>query len=397
VRAAEPGFEGGSAPRQTSALSSVAHPFRPPHAEECFCPEPARIPQTFAYDGDIRGKAMDGIQCAAQVAPQRSTQYSSLTRDLAPLELQAFSPGLTPLEWLHLGGIDYLGFAAAADEPFLQDAELLATFATVSGFFQRREEPGAHETWLRPLPRAYPYFVSSDMAYTRRYKGKTNEVFTQFLLNVAKFASDFRTVPWRQLRVFDPLCGGGTTLFLALALGADVAGVERDIKDAETTAAFVEQYATENKIPLKAHAERLRNAGKGRRWLFQLGKSETRKLILATGDTRESPHLAAALGRPHLVVADFPYGVQHLGPIEELATEALPVWASMLKPGGALAFSWDATRFGREKMAPLVKAAGLKVVERPPYDRMVHRVDRVIKRRDVMVALPPALPPEPVP
>jgi len=328
----------------------------------------------------------DGMRCAAQIAPQRSTQYSSLTKDLAPLELQAFSGELTPLEWLDLGGIDYLGFTAAPDESFLRDAELLGTFASFSGFFELREEPGTGETLLKPLPRAYGYFLSPDMAYTRRYKGKTNEVFTQFLLNVTKFASDFRTAPWRQLRVFDPLCGGGTTLFLALALGADVGGVERDIKDAETTAAFVEQYAAENRIPVKVHAERLKDARKGRRWFFQLGKSETRKLILAAGDTRESPHLVAALGRPHLVVADFPYGVQHHGPVKELVTEALPVWAGMLKPGGALAFSWDATRFPREEMTPLVEASGMKVVQRPPYHHMVHRVDRVIKRRDIIVA-----------
>jgi hypothetical protein len=34
--------------------------------------------------------------------------------------------------------------------------------------------------------------------------------------------------------------------------------------------------------------------------------------------------------------------------------------------------------------------SGLVVLNEPPYDQMAHRVDRVIKRRDVIVARPQA-------
>jgi hypothetical protein len=37
-------------------------------------------------------------------------------------------------------------------------------------------------------------------------------------------------------------------------------------------------------------------------------------------------------------------------------------------------------------MALVGKVADLEVVNQPPYDRLAHRVDRVIKRRDVLVA-----------
>jgi hypothetical protein len=71
----------------------------------------------------------------------------------------------------------------------------------------------------------------------------------------------------------------------------------------------------------------------------------------------------------------------------ELLNRALPVWAGLLPPGGALAFAWDATRFERSQMIMLVEtAAPLAVLNASPYDAFAHRVDRVIKRRDILVA-----------
>jgi tRNA G10 N-methylase Trm11 len=91
--------------------------------------------------------------------------------------------------------------------------------------------------------------------------------------------------------------------------------------------------------------------------------------------------------KPHLIVTDLPYGIQHQGPLAALLTAGLPVWASLLVPGGALVFSWDATRFPRPEMIRLVESVSpLRVLDEPPYDRLAHRVDRVIKQRDVLVA-----------
>ena len=95
---------------------------------------------------------------------------------------------------------------------------------------------------------------------TRRYKGKTNELFTQFMCNLARYSSDFAAEPWASLRLFDPLAGGGTALFTALVLGADVAGVEKDSGDVESTAAFVEQYAR-TAHPLQAAGATAEEAG----------------------------------------------------------------------------------------------------------------------------------------
>jgi len=331
---------------------------------------------------------MPPTRIAAQLAPQRSTQYSNLARDLAEAELRAspLGPDLGDVAMRNIAGQDYLAFTLPGPvTPEANDA--LARMAMLGSVFELFDAIGdVQGPLLRPLPATYRAFVSPDMAATRRYKGKTNEAFTHFLCNMAKYASDFCRDDWATLDVLDPLCGGGTTLFAALALGADVAGIDLDRTDIESTATFITQYCRENRLPLAVKEERLRKLN-ARRWHFQIGKDDVRRCLLAHGDARGTRELIAGFGRPQLIVTDLPYGIQHMAPLRGLLGDCLPVWAELLAPGGAIAFSWDATRFTREEMVGLVAAAApLEVVDRPPYDRLGHRVDRVIKRRDAIVA-----------
>ena len=324
----------------------------------------------------------------AQLAPQRSTQYSNLARDLAAAELLASPIGSTlqDVSLQKIAGQDYVQFSLPG--PITDEtARLLASMAMVGAVFETFDSIGdVSGPLLRPVPAAHPAFISPDMAATRRYKGKTNEAFTHFLCNMAKYASDFAREEWAALDVVDPLCGGGTTLFTALSLGADVAGLDVDRTDVESTAAFITQYCRENRIALATKEERLRKLG-ARRWLFQIGRDDVRRCMLALGDAGQTRELLQGFGRPHLIVTDLPYGIQHSGPLHGLLADCLPSWTELLLSGGAIAFSWDSTRLDRQEMMALVgKVADLEVVNRPPYDRLAHRVDRVIKRRDVLVA-----------
>jgi hypothetical protein len=324
----------------------------------------------------------------AQLAPQRSTQYSNLARDLAAAELLASPIGSTvqDVSLQKIAGQDYVQFSLP--DPITEEtARLLASMAMLGGIFETFDSIGdVSGPLLRPVPATHPAFVSADMAAIRRYKGKTNEAFTHFLCNMAKYASAFAEEEWAALDVVDPLCGGGTTLFTALSLGADVAGLDVDRTDVESTAAFITQYCRENRIALATKEERLRKLG-ARRWLFQIGRDDVRRCMLALGDASRTSELLAGFGRAHLIVTDLPYGIQHSGPLHGLLADCLPGWAELLVPGGAIAFSWDSTRLDRQEMMALVgKVADLEVVDRPPYDRLAHRVDRVIKRRDVLVA-----------
>lgn len=321
----------------------------------------------------------------AQIAPQRSTQYATLANDLAIPELQLSPLGqqishITPVT---LGGQAYVRFDLSVELDEANRREL-GMLAMTSAFFVYHERLGELDgPWLRPLETHFQPIISPELIETRRYRGKTNELFTHFLCNIARFSSSFADQPWRGLRLFDPLAGGGTTLFTGLVLGADVAGVEQNSEDVKSTVAFLQQYMREERIACQVKEERLKKLGL--RWVFTIGKP-MQQCTLVAGETEQSNILLPGF-KPHLIVADLPYGVQHQGPLTNLLTSALPVWTAMLLRGGALVLAWDATRFTRPEMISLIEtAAPLRVLNDPPYDGLAHRVDRVIKQRDVLVA-----------
>ena len=322
----------------------------------------------------------------AQIAPQRSTQYATLARDLATPELQLspLGPQITGIELVTLGGQAYLR-CTLRQAPTPAQLRELGMLAMTSAFFLYYERIGeVTGPLLHPLETGFQPLLPPDLVATRRYRGKTNELFTHFLCNVARFSSDFADQPWSNLFLLDPLMGGGTTLFTGLVLGAQVAGIEQDTEDVKSTAAFLSQYLQQERISHRMQPERLKKLGL--RWTFAIGKKESRQCLMVNGDTLQAPALLAGF-KPHLVVADLPYGIQHQGQLTTLLSNALPVWVSMLRPGGALALAWDATRFPRAMMIETVSALReLTVYNTPPYDQLAHGVDRVIKARDVLVA-----------
>jgi len=324
----------------------------------------------------------------AQIAPQRSTQYSSLAGILAPHEIRLSPLGrqITSIEPVELGGQHYLrcGMDARPDELHIKELGLLAMVSACFLYYDRLGEYDG--PFLYPLDTQSSPVFPPDLVTTRRYQGKTNEMFTHFLCNLARFSSDFSHRPWTELRVFDPLAGGGTTLFAALVLGADVAGVEQNKKSIHSTAIFLKQYMQQQHIPCTVKEERLKRLKAGK-WLFTIGEGSTARCILAKGEIAQSAGLISDLKRPHFIIADLPYGIQHKGGLEDLLEEGLPIWDTLLMPGGTLVFSWESTRFTRSRMIEMVEScSGLKVLDDPPYNRLAHRVDRVIKDRDIIVA-----------
>ena len=192
------------------------------------------------------------------------------------------------------------------------------------------------------------------------------------------------------MRILDPLAGGGTTLFLALAAGYDAFGIEIERQDVETTAVFVRQYLESERISYKELDEHRRKAG--RRYQFEIGPRNNRHLlVLAQGDTREaSEHMRDISGGPrmHAIVGDLPYGIQHFGEISSWLAIALPVWESMLLPGGTVALAWNATRIERSEMVELIESrTKLHVRNDEPFTQFTHAVDRVIKKRDIVVGV----------
>lgn len=334
------------------------------------------------------------MKLALKITPQRSTQYANMTAALAMPELLA-SPlhsAISEVQPVTLAGQSYL--LVTLDEASLTShlnvlSHLGATSEVYEYFSQIADVAGP---LLRPVEPDFTPFVPLEMTEARRYKGKTNEVFTRVLLNIAIFAGAYHDQYNGRLRILDPLAGGSTTLFLALAFGHDAFGIELERQDVESSAVFLRQYLAGEHIRYKEIEERGRKAG--RRYQFQVGeKGNTRNLVLAQGDTHDALlHMRDVTGGPHMhaIVGDLPYGIQHFGEISALLSRALPAWESLLLPGGTLTLAWNATRIERSSMLELIKqSTHLQVRDEPPYTQFAHAVDRVIKKRDILVAVAP--------
>jgi hypothetical protein len=332
---------------------------------------------------------MAAMMLALAIAPQRTTLYGNLARFLAVPELLAspLAPRLRDWERRRLAGQDWL--LLDLDDPTEDDLALLWRFGTVAGVYEYfpslEDRPGP---FLRPLDPLQNAFVPAEIVEARRYRGKTSELFTAVLLNLALFAGDFAERTGERLRILDPLSGGGTTLFTALMRGYDAVGIEREKEDFDTTDAYTQQFLRGVGIPYKRIEERVR--GSGRRAVFTIGRrGATRTFALILGDTYNAHDLLDGLpggARFHAVVTDLPYGIQHQGQVVRFLEDALPGWAGALLPGGTMALAWEATSVRRPEATALVEAhPGLRVITTPPYDALEHQVDRQIKRRDVLV------------
>lgn len=334
--------------------------------------------------------------------PSANRVYAGESGPLTAAELEITAPFVAEIAEAEVAGVGYLSFEA----PALNDAQL-ATVARQSAAFALFEDLSAAEPApasgpvLRPVALPRRFLLDDDLVTIPKYQGKTNEQFTQLLVNVTLAAVTREPTGPRQ--ILDPLAGRGTTLSTALLLGHDAFGVEGDAKAFELMASFYKTYLRRGRIKHTADVRPVRRNGKaiGKRFDAEITTDDGRRVITAfTGDTRES---AALFGKKKFdaVVADAPYGVAHGATTDVrgvagkrdrspagLLKEAIAVWAGQLMHGGALGLSWNTFGLSREDLAGLLSRAGLVVQEGGAWERFAHRVDSSIKR-DLIVATKP--------
>ena len=253
---------------------------------------------------------------------------------------------------------------------------------------------------LRPLDIPRECFVDEGISSILKYTGKTNELFTRMLVNIALYTQDRRG----GLRLLDPVAGKGTTLYEGLAKGINVYGMELGEKVTQEAVAFTKRYFENARYKFEFHSERLSGAGFAmRRNTFAAARDkeaykakDTRTIEFVEGNSQYA-NKAYKKGFFDMVVGDLPYGVQHGNVTNEkqsgltrnpsaLLAACLPAWAEVLRPGGSLVLAWNTNVLPREKMTALLASHNLTVCEGAADLSLSHRVDQAITR-DVVAAV----------
>ena len=289
-----------------------------------------------------------------------------------------------------MGGAMFLTFEAAKLTE--RDMRMLSQLASVYVLFEMEDGK------LTTLERTHPNYVGEDLPALLKYKGKTNEMFTDTMLTMALAASAFMPVHDSQLVVCDPMAGRGTTLMLALRRGYHGVGIEIGKADVKEAADYMTRYLEFHRIKYKRTDSALTVRGQvgGRENKFVFSDSaehfkdgDTRTLRLICGDTREAETLLKP-NSVHLMVTDAPYGVQkgtagRQDSIGGTIAAALPGWFDVLKSGGVLAMSFNTHVTRREGLVRLFEKAGFEIVQTANLE---HWVEQAISR-DVILARKP--------
>lgn len=203
------------------------------------------------------------------------------------LAVRSFESPCSPPEPEELGGAPAL--VLESERP-LGEGELewlfdlsfcYAVFAGENGSLRALDRPGA------------PYF-GEEISTILKYPGKTNELFTRFLINLAASSSAF--VGQGGLTLLDPVAGRGTTLFEALRLGYSAAGVEISPKSVQECGGYLKKYLEQARCKHTLQKDRLSGPNRSftaQRQRFELARSKEeygdpaarRSVTLIAGDS----------------------------------------------------------------------------------------------------------------
>ena len=251
---------------------------------------------------------------------------------------------------------------------------------------------------LRPLPVPFSGYLPEDLPEVLKYKGKTSASFTRMMINTAASLSAFRQSE-TSLTFFDPVCGKGTGCFCAAEAGMNAIGLDLDRKDIREAADYFSRYLKLHKLKHEQH-ERSETASRQSVPLTEFVFADTkdhfrsgdcRFLRLACADTMESPALFRK-AKAHIIAADLPYGVQHApqagsrpDTLQHFLSRVLPVWKSVLAPGGVIALSFNTLTLPSADVREALTRAGFRLPVHDIFSGLKHEVEQAVVR-DVIFA-----------
>ena len=296
-----------------------------------------------------------------------------------------------------IAGVFYLTFTAEKTLSAM-DLERIAKLSFVFALYEKVGE------CLRPVEIPNVNLTDISISSLLKYTGKTNELFTRMMINVA--ASSIQIKNPGRIRLLDPIAGKGTTMFEGLTMGYDCCGIEIGEKSATESYNYLKKYLEIEKIRHKTSKQRQSGPNKSytaKHYVVDLAKDKDafkehneQHYEMVNGDSAFADQFFRK-NSFHILAGDLPYGVQH-GNVtggkkgssltrnpKELVKACLPAWKNVLKPGGVLALAWNTNVLPKKELAEVLEEAGLTVLSEGPYDQFAHRVDGAIMR-DILIA-----------
>jgi len=277
----------------------------------------------------------------------------------------------------NIGGVSYILFDANV---FLGESDIhrLSRLSFVYAIFEIAGD------LLRPIALNTDYFLNSEVSAILKYPGKTNELFTRLMLNLAQF---HMKNPAEGLNILDPLAGKGTTLFEALMQGHNAYGVEVDVKLAQESVVYLKKYLETAKYKHETHKERISGDMRNQIKIARSKGEAAKHFEMVEGNTRNvSTYFKKNYF--HAIIADLPNKKPQGSAITrntlELITDAMPGWVRVLKPGGVIVLAWNLFIISREEIAEVLGQNDITVVD-TGMD-FAHRVDQAVER-DVIIGV----------
>ena len=276
----------------------------------------------------------------------------------------------------------------------LSDSEIAFLSGHSAFVFMAEKKDGL----LRPLPVPDSGYLPEDLPEVLKYKGKTSASFTRMMINTAASLSAFRQSKM-PLTFFDPVCGKGTGCFCASEAGMNAVGLDLDRKDIREATDYFSRYLKLHKLKHEQH-DRSETASKHSipvtDFVFADSKEhfrsgDCRSLRFACADTMESPALFRK-AKAHIIAADLPYGVQHApqagsrpDSLQHFLSRVLPVWKSVLAPGGVIALSFNTLTLPSADVREALTRAGFRLPVHDIFSGLKHEVEQAVVR-DVIFA-----------
>ena len=308
------------------------------------------------------------------------------------------STGFENVQHQNIRGIDYITFQTGA-ELSLPDIKIISDLSFAYALFKIEHICG--KTYFEPIKKEREDFVDESIGTILKYTGKTNEIFTRMMINVAFYSQDNN----ENIRLLDPIAGKGTTLYEGLIKGYSVYGIEIGDKVVNESYHFVKRFLETARYKFEYTSEKISGQNKSFSALKHTFETARTKEEFKNKNTKTIELIAGNSLYANkyykknyfdIIIGDLPYGVQHGNVTNEkqssltrnpaeLLNACLPSWLEVLKPNGIIVLAWNSNVLSRKKMEQLFEEQGLGVKNDEAYLQFEHRVDQSILR-DIVVA-----------